>query len=163
MIKKSFLALGGLHEDKLQVMAPTNVKTVHQTSLLHIEKRRYYFDRRGLLSSTHDQRSQQQLGQITLQSVLIINKSRFLKVTRHLAEIWKIEIPRSMVAVEALSYLVKPAREPASSRPKPRASLKNAAGILPVHRSFSALVGKKQTVVRDHSAFPQKPPGCSCL
>ena len=33
------LAIGGLHEDKLlcdtlQAMAPTNIKTVHQTSLL---------------------------------------------------------------------------------------------------------------------------------
>ena len=39
--KISFLALGGLHGDKLcdtlQGMAPTNVKTADQTSLLHIE------------------------------------------------------------------------------------------------------------------------------
>ena len=46
-----------------QAMAPTNVKTVHQTSLLHIESN---LDRLGLLSPTHDQRSQQQSGQITL-------------------------------------------------------------------------------------------------
>ena len=36
-----FLAIGGLHENKLcdtlQAMAPTNVKMVHQTSLLDIE------------------------------------------------------------------------------------------------------------------------------
>ena len=40
----------------LQAMAPTNVKTVHQTSLLHIESN---LDRLGMLSPTHDQRSQQ--------------------------------------------------------------------------------------------------------
>ena len=53
-----FLALGGLYEDKLcdtlQAMAPTNVKTVHETSLLHIESN---LDRLELLSLTHGQRS----------------------------------------------------------------------------------------------------------
>ena len=38
-----FLAFGGLHEDKLcdtlQVMGPTNVKTLHQTFLPRTEKR----------------------------------------------------------------------------------------------------------------------------
>ena len=58
----------------LQAMAPTNVKTDHQTSLLHIESN---LDRLGILSPTHGQRSQQQSGQITLQPVLI-NKSKFL-------------------------------------------------------------------------------------
>ena len=96
-----FLALEGLHEDKLcdtsQAMAPTNIKAVDQTSLLHIESN---LDRLGLLSPTHGQRAQQQSGQITLQSVLI-KKSKVLKATRH-AEM-KIEIPRSMV-VEALNW-----------------------------------------------------------
>ena len=76
----------------LQVMAPTNVKTVHQTSLLHIESN---LDRLGLLSPTHDKHSQQQSEQITLQSVLI-NKSRFFKAT-HRTEMRKVGIPRSMV------------------------------------------------------------------
>ena len=40
----------------LQAMAPTNIKTVHQTSLLHIESN---LDGLGMLSPTHDQRSQQ--------------------------------------------------------------------------------------------------------
>ena len=40
----------------LQAMAPTNIKTVHQTSILHIESN---LDRLGMLSPTHDQRSQQ--------------------------------------------------------------------------------------------------------
>ena len=52
---------------------------------------------------------------------------------------------------------MKSAREPASSRPKPRASLNDAAGILPVHRSLLALVGRKQTMIKDQ-LFPQKPP-----
>ena len=69
-----------------------------QTFLLHIESN---LDRLGLLSPTHDQRSQQQSGQITLQPVLI-NKSKFLKAT-HRTKIRKIEIPRSMV-VEAMSW-----------------------------------------------------------
>ena len=82
----------------LQTMAPTNIKTVHQTSLLHIESN---FDRLGMLSPTHDQRFQQKKGNITLQPVLI-NKSNFLKAT-HCTEIRKDEIQRSMVA-EALSW-----------------------------------------------------------
>ena len=88
----------------LQVMAPTNVKTVHQTSLLHIESNLDFIESNldfGLLSPTHGQRSQQQRGQITLQPVLI-NKSKFFKAT-HRTKIRKIEIPRSIV-VEALSW-----------------------------------------------------------
>ena len=82
----------------LKAMAPTNIKTVHQTSLLHIESN---LDRLGMLPPIHDQRSQQKNGKITLQPVLI-NKSKFLKAT-HCTEIRKIEIPRFMV-VEALSW-----------------------------------------------------------
>ena len=74
-------------------MAPTNVKTVHQTSLLSIANN---FDRLELLSPTHGQRSQQQSEQITLQLVSI-NKPKFLKATHHTKEIKKMEIPRSMV------------------------------------------------------------------
>ena len=45
----------------LQAMAPTNSKTVHQTFFTpYIESS---LDRLGLLSPTHDQRSQQQIGQ----------------------------------------------------------------------------------------------------
>ena len=64
--------------ETLQAMASTNIKTVHQTTLLHIIESN--LDRLGLLSPTHDQRSQQQTIQITLQPVLI-NKSKFLKAT----------------------------------------------------------------------------------
>ena len=70
----------------LQAIAPTNIKTVHQTSLLHIKSN---LDRLGMLSPTHDQRSQQKTGKITLQPVLI-NKSKFLKAT-HCTEIRKLK------------------------------------------------------------------------
>ena len=59
-------------------------ETVYQTSLFHIGGN---LDRLGLLSPTHGQRSQQQSGQSTLQSVLV-NKPKFLKAT-HNAEIRK--------------------------------------------------------------------------
>ena len=48
---------------------------------------------------------------------------------------------------------MKPAREPASSPPKPCASLKIAPRILSVRRSLLAFVGRKQTVVRAVRAF----------
>ena len=54
---------------------------------------------------------------------------------------------------------MKPAREPASSRPNPCASLKKPHEFA---RSplLVALVGSQMTVVR-HQLFPQKPPGSS--
>ena len=102
----------------LQAMAPTNIKTVHQTSLLHIESN---LDRLGImLSPTHDQRSQQKSGknaptsfdqqvQVSQGHTLYRNKKN-----------WNTEV-HGGGGLE----LVKPAREPASSRPKPSASLKN--------------------------------------
>ena len=60
----------------LHAMAPTNNKRFIKPPLLHIESS---LDRLGLLSPTHDQRSQQQIGQ-TFQPVLI-NNSKFLKAT----------------------------------------------------------------------------------
>ena len=54
-----------------------------------------------LLVGNNGQRSQQQSGKITLQSVLI-NKSKFLEAT-HRTGVRKIEIPRSVV-VEALTW-----------------------------------------------------------
>ena len=129
-------------------MAPTNSKTVHQTSLLHIESN---LDRLGMLSPTHDQRSQQKTGKITLQPVLI-NKSKFLKAT-HCTEIRKFEIPRSMVGGGGLE-LVKPACEPAYSRPKPCASLKKPHESCP----FVALCGsrRKKNDRGQTSAFPSE-------
>ena len=79
-------------------MTPTNVKTVHQTSLLHTEGN---LNRLGLLSPTHDLRSQHikadklrsnpfyQQVQVSQDNTLYRNN--------------EIEILRSMV-VEALSW-----------------------------------------------------------
>ena len=94
--------VNGSHHGDNPLLRPTgiqiNIKTVHQTFSLHIESS---LARLVLLSPTHDQRSQQQSGQITLQPVLI-NNSKFLKAT-HRTKIRKIEIPRFKVA-EALSW-----------------------------------------------------------
>ena len=85
--------------------APTNnnnVKTAYQTSLHHIKNN--LLNRLGLLlSTTHDQRSQQDSGQTTLQPVLINKKPKFLKATRHAEIREKLEQPRSM-AMGALSW-----------------------------------------------------------
>ena len=83
------------------------------------------------------------------------NKSKFLKATRH-AKIRKIEIPKSMVG-EALSWRSCRMSQ-RSAGEKPYASQKNASRILPVRRSLLALVGRKQTVVRDQ-LFTQKSSG----
>ena len=88
---------------------------------------------------------------------LMTYKPKLLKATRR-EEMRKIEIPRSMVLMEALSWLVKLAREPVFSRSNPRASLESVPRILPVRRFFLALVGTKQTAVRN-KLFPQKSPG----
>ena len=85
----------------LQAMAPTNIKTVHQTSLLHIESNLDRPEINVVAYPRLDQRSQQKNGQITLQPVLI-NKCKFLRAT-HRTKIRKIEISKSMV-VEALSW-----------------------------------------------------------
>ena len=88
-----------------QGMASANVKTLLQTSLLHIESS---LDSLRLLSPTHGQRFQQQSGLIALQSVLI-NKPKFFMAKRH-AEIGKIEVPRSM-AMKALRWQSRRASE----------------------------------------------------
>ena len=54
--------------------------------------------------------------------------------------------------------LMKLAREPSSSHPKTCTSLKTHPRVLHVHRFLLALVGRKQTVVRDQF-FPLKPSG----
>ena len=65
---KQFFRVGNqcaeCEKQQQQQQQPTNIKTVYQTSLLHIESN---LDLLGLLSPTHDQRSQQQSGQIALQ------------------------------------------------------------------------------------------------
>ena len=99
LLRPTVIRIATKSYEALQEMAQTNIKTVHQTYLLqNIESN---LDRLGMLSPTHDQRSQQKNGKITLQPVLI-NKSKILKAT-HCTEKRKNEIPRSMV-VEALSW-----------------------------------------------------------
>ena len=152
---RRFLALGGQHEDKLfdtsQVMAPTNVKTVNQTSLLHIESN---LDRLGLLSPTHGQRSQQQTGQIPLQSVLI-NKPEFLKARHDTEKEGKLKyrgpwLWRPWASETGERASIQPSKTLCIPEKAPR--------ILPVRRSLLALAGRKETVVRDR-LFPQKPSG----
>ena len=62
----------------LQAMAPTNIKTVHQTSLLH--SRATSIDSECCRLPTTSVLSKKKNGKITLQPVLI-NKSKFLKAT----------------------------------------------------------------------------------
>ena len=87
--------------------------------------------------------------------ISLINNPKFLKATRHAEKynLWNTE-----VYGDGGFELVKPARESASSRPKPCASLKIAPRVLPVRRSLLVLVGRKQIVVRDQ-LFLQKRPG----
>ena len=114
-----------------------NVKTVPQTSLLHIESS---LDRLGLLSLTHDQRSQQQSGQITLQPASI-NKFKFLKAS-HRTKMRKIERPRSM------------AREPAFSRPKSCTSLGKKHESCPFAAPFG--LRSKKNYRGQTSVFPSE-------
>ena len=112
----------------LQAMAPTNIKTVHQTSLLHIESN---LDRLGLLSPTHDQSSQQQIGQIAIQPVLI-NKSKFLKAT-HCTKIRKLKYRgpwwwRPWAGEASAQASIQPSKALCISEKVPR--------ILPVRRSL---------------------------
>ena len=139
----------GMRHDTLQAIAPTNVKTVDETSLFNIESN---LDRLRLLAPTTPvEQTMSRIGNFDPNSA---ENADHTYILRH-AKIRKIVIPR--YGGRGLE-LVKPARELASSRPEPCASLKNVAGILPVCRSLFALVGRKQTVVRDHIS-PQNPPG----
>ena len=87
----------------------------------------------------------------SLQSVMI-NKSKFLKATRH-AGIKNIEIPRPMV-VEALGRRSRRASQHPVVQ-NPVCIPENTPRMFPVRPSLLALVGRKQTVVRDYF-FPQK-------
>ena len=131
-------------------MAPTNSKTVHQTSFTPYREqprstRIVVAYPRPAFSATNRTN--------TFQPVLI-NNSKFIKAT-HRTKIRKIEIPRSMV-VEALScWSRRASQHPAVT--KPCASLKKPHESRP----FAAPCGprrKKNDVVRDQ-LFPQKPPG----
>ena len=135
------------NRDKKLCGATSNGTDQNQTSLLHIESS---LDRLGLLSPAHDQRSQQQSGQITPQPVWI-NKCKFFKATH-----------RTEAHGGGGLKLVKPAREPTFGRPKPCASLKKPHESCP----FAAPCGprrKKITVRGQTSAFPSETSGFAPL
>ena len=77
----------------LRVLKPSLIQPVARVY-------KHNLDQIELLSPTHGQRSQQQSGKISLQSILI-NTPKFLKA-KHCKDIRKIEIPCSVV-VETLS------------------------------------------------------------
>ena len=113
----------------LQAMEPTNIKTVHQTFLLHIESN---LNRPGLLSPTSEQRSQQQTGQIALQPVMI-NKSKLLdaKHCTNNRRNLKYRGPwwwRPRVGVAGARVSIQPSKALCIPEEAPR--------ILPVHRSL---------------------------
>ena len=129
-------------------MAPTNVKTVHHTSY-SISRATSIDSTRNVVAYPRPAFSATKLTHYAPTS--FDNKSKFLKAT-HRTKIRKIEIPRSMV-VKALSWW-KPAREPASSRPKPCASLKKPHESSP----FAAPCGprRKKKDRGQTSAFPSE-------
>ena len=81
-----------------------NVKTVHSSSNLLTPYREQPLDRLGLLSPTHDQRSQQQIKQITLQQSVLINRSKFLEATQR-KKIRKIDYTYTSQSVSIMSYV----------------------------------------------------------
>ena len=115
--------------------------------LLHIESS---LDRLGLLSPTHDQRSQQQIGQIRSNQFwsTIFQVSQGHPSYKNRGK-WNTEV-HGGGGLE----LVKPAREPASIRPKPCASLKKPHESCP----FAAPCGprKKKNDRGQRSAFPSE-------
>ena len=125
----------------LQAMAPTNNKTVHQTSFTPYYREQPRSTRivfaypRPAFSATNRTN--------TFQPVLI-NNSKFIKAT-HRTKIRKIEIPRSMV-VEALScWSRRASQHPAVTKPcaslkKPHESRPFAVLFVPV--LTSEIVGK---------------------
>ena len=127
-------------------MAPTNNKTVNQTSFTPFREQ----PRSTRIVVAYPRPAFSATNRTNLfQPVLINNNySKFLKAT-HRTKIRKIELPRSMVV-----KLVKPAREPASSRPKPCASLKKPHESCP----FAAPCGprRKKNDRGQRSAFPSE-------
>ena len=132
-------------------MAPTNNKTVHQTSFTPYREQ----PRSTRIVVAYPRPAFSAINRTnTFQPVLINNYSKFLKATDR-TKIRKTEISRSMV-VEALGWWSRRASQhPAVQSPvHPWKSPTNLARW-PLH---VALVGKKMTVVRDQLS-PQKPSG----
>ena len=134
----------------LQSMAPTNNKTVHQTSFTPYREK----PRSTRFVVAYPRPAFSAANQTNTFQPALINQSKFLKAT-HRTKIGKIETPRSMV-VEALSWW-KPAREPASSRPKPCASLKKPHKSCP----FAVPCGprREKNGRGQSSAFPSETSG----
>ena len=146
--------MGGLHEDKLcdtlQAMVPTNVKTFHQN--LFTPYREY--PRSTWIAVTYPRPAFSVTKRANHAPISFDQQAQVFQGHTSCRNEGK---ENTDVGGGGDLRLVKPAREPASSRPKSRASLKNAPRVLPVRRSLLALVGRKQTVVRNQH-FPPKPP-----
>ena len=82
----------------LQAMAPTNIKTVHQTSFSPYREQ----PRSTRIVVAYPRPAFSATNRTNTSQPVFINSSKFLKTT-HRTKIRKIEIPRSMV-VEALSW-----------------------------------------------------------
>ena len=88
-----------------------------------------------------------------------MNQPKFLKVTSC------VNMKRCSTEVNGgggLDELVKLAREPVPTSPKPCVSLKTARRIVPVRRSLMPPLGRKPAVVRDQLS-PEKPSGSHLL
>ena len=133
----------------LQAMALTNNKTVHQTSFTPYREQ----PRSTRIVVAYPRPAFSAANRTNSFQPVLINNSKFLKAT-HRTKVRKVEIPRSMVRGGGLE-LVKPAREPASSRPKPCASLKKPHESCP----FAAPCGprRKKNDRGQRSAFPSEP------
>ena len=144
-----------VHGDKLydilQAMAPTNVETIHQKSLFHIESN---LDRLGSLSPTHS-RPAFSATKRTNHAPISFDQQAQVSQGRASYEIRKIG---TEVHGGGGLELIKPAREPASSRPKSCSTLKKPHESCPFATPCWLFVGRNQTVVR-HQLFPQKPLG----
>ena len=123
----------------LQAMAPTNSKTVHQTSFTPYREQ----SRSTRIVVAYPRPAFSATNRTNTFQPVLINNSKFLKAT-HRTKIRKIELPRSMV-VEA------PAREPASSRHKALRILEKAPRILP----FAALCGPRRKNMLDMVRFSE--------
>ena len=143
LLRPSGIQIATKNHATLQAMAPTNINTVHQTPLLHIESS---LDRPGLLSPTHYQRSQTNYAPTRFdQRVQVSQGHTSYKKKRN---------RNTEVHGGGGLKLVKPAREAASSRPKPCASLKKPHESCP----FAAPCGprRKKNDRGQTSAFPSE-------
>ena len=126
-------------------MTPTNSKTVHQTSFTPYREQ----PRSTRIVVAYPRPAFSATSRTNTFQPVLINNSKFLKAT-HRTKIRKIEIPRSGGGLE----LLKPAREPASSRHKALCILKKPHESCP----FVAPCGprRKKNDRGQRSAFPSE-------